>query len=73
MSSTSKNDITGDTIQTKPASAAYRDGWDRVFGSGTFQNGNNHNSDVSSEREETPAYGWVCDCEDAPCCGHYEL
>ena len=26
-----KNDITGDRIQTKPSSQAYRDGYDRVF------------------------------------------
>lgn len=27
----SKNDITGDTIITKPASKEYEIGWDRVF------------------------------------------
>jgi len=27
-----KNDITGDSIQTKSLSDAYRDGWDRIFG-----------------------------------------
>ena len=28
---TARNDITGDTIQTKGASAAYSEGWDRIF------------------------------------------
>ena len=27
-----KNDVTGDSIQTKSLSDAYRDGWDRIFG-----------------------------------------
>lgn len=30
---TARNDITGDSIQTKGTSDAYRDGWDRIFGS----------------------------------------
>jgi len=47
------NDITGDSIQTKPASKDYRDGWERIYGSGTFQNGNNHDSDVVMPRERT--------------------
>lgn len=29
---TSKNDITGDIIKTKPLSSAYAEGWDRIFG-----------------------------------------
>lgn len=29
---TSKNDITGDKLATKPSSEAYRDNWDRIFG-----------------------------------------
>ncbi len=29
---TAHNDITGDAIQTKTSSDAYRDGWDRIFG-----------------------------------------
>lgn len=28
----SKNDITGDSIQTKTSTKAYEDGWDRIFG-----------------------------------------
>lgn len=32
---TSKNDITGDKLATKPASDAYRDNWDRIFGKKT--------------------------------------
>ena len=27
-----RNDITGDTIQTKTSSQAYRDNWDAIFG-----------------------------------------
>ncbi len=29
---TARNDITGDAIQTKGPSDAYRDGWERIFG-----------------------------------------
>lgn len=29
---TARNDITGDAIQTKGSSDAYREGWDRIFG-----------------------------------------
>lgn len=28
----SRNDITGDTLISKSATEAYRDGWDRIFG-----------------------------------------
>lgn len=28
----SKNDITGDSLVTKPATAAYQEGWERTFG-----------------------------------------
>lgn len=28
----SKNDITGDTIQTKSPSDLYRDNWEKIFG-----------------------------------------
>lgn len=35
---TAKNDITGDKLTTKPASEAYRDNWDRIFGEkGAYQ------------------------------------
>ena len=27
-----KNDVTGDTISSKPTNDAFRKGWDRVFG-----------------------------------------
>ena len=30
----SRNEITGDSLITKPASNSYRDGWDRIFGGG---------------------------------------
>jgi len=30
--STARNDITGDSIQSKPGTDLYRDGWDRIFG-----------------------------------------
>jgi hypothetical protein len=29
---TSKNDITGDKLATKPANDVYRDNWERIFG-----------------------------------------
>jgi hypothetical protein len=29
---TAHNDITGDSINTKPSTDAFRDGWDRIFG-----------------------------------------
>jgi len=29
---TSKNDITGDKIKTKPTTKEYSDGWDAIFG-----------------------------------------
>lgn len=29
---TTKNDITGDSIVSKPSSQLYRDGWDAIFG-----------------------------------------
>jgi hypothetical protein len=29
---TSKNEITGDKLQTKPTTQKYRDGWDAIFG-----------------------------------------
>jgi len=28
----SKNDITGDKIQTRPTGAMFRDGWERIYG-----------------------------------------
>lgn len=28
----SRNDITGDSLVSKTATEAYRDGWDRIFG-----------------------------------------
>lgn len=27
-----KNDITGDSLKSKPASQKYRDNWERIFG-----------------------------------------
>lgn len=29
---TSRNDITGDSLTSKPSNDAFRDGWDRIFG-----------------------------------------
>lgn len=29
---TARNEITGDTIVSKPSSSAYREGWDAIFG-----------------------------------------
>lgn len=31
-SNTARNPITGDKLQTKPTTEAYRDNWDRIFG-----------------------------------------
>jgi len=28
----SKNDVTGDSLVSKPTNKAYADGWDRIFG-----------------------------------------
>lgn len=28
----SKNDITGDKIQTRPTGAMFRDGWEKIYG-----------------------------------------
>lgn len=28
----SKNDITGDKVQTRPTGAMFRDGWERIYG-----------------------------------------
>lgn len=33
-----KNDITGDKLATKPASDAYRDNWERIFGARKLTN-----------------------------------
>lgn len=32
----SKNDITGDTLISKPSTDAYVDGWDKIFGKKKF-------------------------------------
>jgi len=32
LMSTARNDITGDSIQSKPSSDLYRDNWERIFG-----------------------------------------
>lgn len=45
---TSKNDITGDTISTKPVTDQYRENWEKIFGNKTNQKENNQNS-----KEET--------------------
>lgn len=34
---TARNDITGDLIVSGGSSDAYRDGWDRIFGKGSFK------------------------------------
>jgi hypothetical protein len=36
---TSRNDITGDKIQTKPTTKEYADNWDRIFGGSSPANG----------------------------------
>ena len=71
MSSTSKNDITGDKIQTKPGGQLYRVGWDRVFGNVNNQAyevmpltprertltrcNDGYGSEAASKRDEAPA------------------
>jgi hypothetical protein len=42
--STARNDITGDSIQSKPSSDLYRDNWDRIFGGKNSSESNNGNS-----------------------------
>lgn len=34
---TAKNDVTGSEIKSRPANAAYRDGYDRIFNQKTAQ------------------------------------
>ena len=34
--SIAKNDVTGDSLISKPTNAAYSDGWDRIFGEKTL-------------------------------------
>lgn len=44
---TTKNDITGDSIVSKPSSQSYRDGWDAIFG-----NKENTDSDKKHNNED---------------------
>jgi hypothetical protein len=32
MMATAKNDITGDSLRSKPSSDKYNEGWERIFG-----------------------------------------
>lgn len=32
MLNSNRNDVTGDLIQTKPATKLYEEGWERIFG-----------------------------------------
>jgi hypothetical protein len=46
---TARNDITGDSIQSKPSSDLYRDGWERIFGKkppSDTQNTQDHDQDT---------------------------
>ena len=50
-----KNDITGDTLKTKPASDKYRENWDRIFGKKTQEvrgdrNGTKHIQNTTTLR-----------------------
>lgn len=45
---TTKNDITGDSIVSKPSSQSYRDGWDAIFG-----NKENTDSDKKHNNEDS--------------------
>lgn len=49
---TSKNDITGDTIQTKVGEQnKYADGWERIFGNKTQKTENDVDGRVSESEE----------------------
>ena len=61
MGKPARNDITHDKIKTKPQNDKYAAGWERIFGK------------KEPEPDNRPQDGRVCECEDAPCCGHYEL
>ena len=37
-----KNEITGDSIASKPPNESYRDGWERAYGSGRERAKNEH-------------------------------
>jgi hypothetical protein len=47
-SKVAKNDITGDSIQTKSSSQRYRDNWEKIFGK--------KNSKDSTEKRKSPSY-----------------
>lgn len=49
---TTRNDITGDAIQTKQSSDAYRSGWDRIFGK---KNANAQQESKDDEIDSKPA------------------
>ena len=54
----SKNDITGDTIQSKSPSKAYEDNYDRIFGKKTAVD---DAADVMSEYDHD--HGDDCNCD----------
>lgn len=51
----SKNDITGDAIQTKVNSKAYRDNWESIFGKKAPINSTSLNNEdvLDGDKEET--------------------
>ena len=67
-SKTARNEITHDKIKTKPSTDKYRDGWERIF-----KKRKQEHAEKLAAINNRPQDGRVCDCEDAPCCGHYEL
>lgn len=44
-----RNDITGDSIQTKSNTKAYRDNWDLIFGKKEEEESENEEKDTSDE------------------------
>lgn len=44
---TARNDITGDSIQSKPSNDLYRDNWEKIFG--TKKDSQNEQQDSSSD------------------------
>lgn len=50
---TAKNDITGAKLQTKPASQAYRDNWDKIFGKKHEQKQEGIMDETPAENQET--------------------
>ena len=57
---TSRNNITGDKLQSKVTTQEYRDGWDAIFGKAGY----------SKPTEVRPRTDYVCCGKCSPCKGH---